>query len=144
MPRDVRTAQESATTGNRTWSMFVSLPVDVADPAERLARIVDHTASAKQRASSAGNAGFRFDVAATNVRLGGPHEIGGGRIRSIHATAPLQGDNRLLVLAMSHDDELTLSFFADADAFPDLDTLADGAVAGFHHRCPRGAGVVPR
>ena len=131
VPRDVRTDDEARAVGNRTWSMFVPLPLGAADADERLQEVRAATAHAKGADRPAGTAQFRFDVAVSNVVLTGSHVVGGASLEHYHATAPLQGENRLAAVALSYEDTFTVTFTADAEAFPDLDVLAEATRAGF-------------
>jgi WS/DGAT/MGAT family acyltransferase len=124
VPRDVRRAEEERAIGNRGWSMLVQLPTAVADAEERLALIRAQTEAGKQEERTSGTQGWRFDIALSNVRLGGPHTVAGVPFAGHRVSVPLQGQNRLVCVATSRDDELTLSYTADRDAFPDIDRLA--------------------
>ena len=124
VPRDVRVDATSRALGNQTWPMLVDLPVAERDPQTRLRAVRARTAAAKSADRSAGNAGFAFDLAVSNVRLGGPHLAAGVRLRLLGASAPLQGENCMLVLGISQDDRLTLSTTADPDALDRPDLLA--------------------
>ena len=131
VPRDARREEESRTAGNRTWSMYVDLPVAVEDPRRRLALIREATETGKRAPESAGNADFRFDVALTNVPVGGPHRLGPSAVEITALTLPLQGSNRIAAIALSQDDRFTVTWTADAAGFPDLDRIADAAMAEF-------------
>lgn len=130
VPRDVRSEQEARATGNRTWSMFVELPLGEPDPSARLTAINAATSAAKQAHAPAGNAAFQFDVAISNVRLGGPHAAAGVPIVAYHATVPLQGRNRLAVVGLSTVDTFAITVTADGAAFEDLDVFAGGIERG--------------
>lgn len=130
VPRDVRSERESDTTGNRTWSMFVPLPVTLDDPVERLAAIEQATGAAKQAAGPAGTAAFAFDVSVSNVSMGGPHRVCGLAIGAHHAAVPLQGHNRLAILGISSPDTFAITITADGHAFPDIDVLVAGLARG--------------
>lgn len=131
VPRDVRTAEESRTAGNRTWSMLVSLPLHAASPQQRLAAVRAATAQAKAAGHSSGNAALAFDVALSNVKMGRDHAVAGAPVLRYRATAPLQGTNRLLAVALSYDDTFTITFTADAYAVPEVEALAEATQAGF-------------
>jgi diacylglycerol O-acyltransferase / wax synthase len=125
VPRNVRSDQDAAAAGNRTSSMLISLPISVSAVGERLGRVQQATTAAKAAAGSAGNAAFRFDVALSNVAYGGGHRIGGRRIQLRYSSAPLQGDNRVLACATSHNDDFVITYTADGDHFPDVTALAE-------------------
>ena len=131
VPRDVRPADAARAVGNRTWTMLVPLPVGLASAAGRLAAIRAATADAKSRERSAGVAGFRYDLALTNVALGGPHTVAGHAITGYRGTGPHQGENRLLAVALSYGEEFSVTYAADADAFPDLELLASETQRAF-------------
>lgn len=125
VPRNVRGTQEATTLGNRAWSMLVPLPVGLPDAATRMQLISALTRAGKAAPTTSGTQGWRFDVALTNVALGGPHQVAGQAVRSVRAAVPLQGQNRLVAVLTSHDDELTVTWTADAGVYPDVDRLAD-------------------
>jgi hypothetical protein len=131
VPRDVRRAEEATTLGNRTWTMLIPLPLSARDPSEAVERVREVTTAAKAQERSAGNAAFQYDIAVSNVRLGGPHEITGAPITEYLVTAPLQGENRLLVVALSYGNSVTLTFTADPDHMVDLQGLAAQTSAAF-------------
>ena len=124
VPRDVRAADEALQVGNRGWSMLVPLPVSTPDADERLRQITAATAAGKAADTTSGTQGWRFDIALTNVRLGGPLEVLGVPATGHRVTVPLQGTNRIVVVATSLGSELALSVTADDEAFPDASRLA--------------------
>ena len=111
--------------GNRTLTMVIPLPLSAAhEPWRALDEIREITTAAKADERSAGNVGFQFDIAISNVRLGGPHEIAGAPVSDYLATAPLQGENRLLTVGLSYNDDFTITFTADAAQFADVEVMA--------------------
>jgi hypothetical protein len=125
IPRNIRTESESGVIGNRAWSMLVPLPTGTDDADERLATIRAATEAGKATDSTSGTQGWRFDIALTNVPLGGPFAVLGRPVTSIRASVPLQGQNRLVGVLTTYDAMLTVSYTADAGAYPDIEKLAD-------------------
>ena len=124
VPRNVRTEAEKGVIGNRAWSMLVPLPTGEPDPVTRLTAIRAATAAGKQTDSTSGTQGWRFDIALTNVALGGPHAVAGRPVTGMRASVPLQGENRIVGVLLTHDDDLTVSFTADGAVYPDIARLA--------------------
>ena len=131
VPRNVRAAEDARAAGNRTWSLLIPLPVGEEDRRSRLTEIQAATQAAKEANRSFGAGGFAFDIAVSNVALGAGHSVAGACIHSYTTTAPLQGRNRVLAVALSYEDTFTVTFTADAEAFPDLASLAAHTQAGF-------------
>ena len=129
VPRDVRAPDEARATGNRTWSMYVPLPVGRQDPEARLTAVRAATTIAKAAERSSGAAGFRFDISVSNVRLGHGHRLAGSRLAGYGAAVPLQGENRLAVVGMSYDDGFTITFTGDGARYQDLHALAADTAA---------------
>lgn len=124
VPRNIRRDAEATQIGNRAWSMLVPLPTGDDDASSRLAGIRAATEAGKASDGTSGTQGWRFDVALTNVALGGDHAVAGRRIVSSRAAVPLQGENRLVGLLTTLDDGLTVTWTADGEAYPDVDRLA--------------------
>jgi diacylglycerol O-acyltransferase len=131
VPRDVRKEEEAGVIGNRGWSMHVPLPIGLADRDDRIAAIRAATEAGKQLDRTAGAGSFRFDIALTNVRLGGPHAVGRAKVVGYSGAVPLQGENRLVGTALSYLGDLNVTFTADGAAFPDVERLAELTAAGF-------------
>jgi hypothetical protein len=131
IPKDVRSDADDA--GNKTWSLHVRLPVDTDDPHRRLTEVRAAMAVAKNATAPAGNAGFLFDVALSSVPLGGGHRLAGALVQIATSAAPLQGHNRLLAVANGHNGVLTIGWTAVAEAFPDVEELAQRTVSEFDH-----------
>jgi hypothetical protein len=125
VPRNIRTESESGAIGNRAWSMLVPLPTGNDDPDERMAVIREATEAGKAMDSTSGTQGWRFDIALTNVPLGGPFAVLGRPVTHIRASVPLQGQNRLVGVLLSYDDMLTVSYTADGSVYPDVARLAE-------------------
>jgi hypothetical protein len=125
VPRNIRTASDSGVIGNRAWSMLVPLPTGNPDPADRLTQIRAATEAGKATDSTSGTQGWRFDIALTNVALGGPFAVCGRPVRRIRASVPLQGENRIVGVLTTQDDDLTVTYTADGAVYPDVARLAD-------------------
>jgi hypothetical protein len=125
VPRNIRTESESGVIGNRAWSMLVPLPTGDDDPDSRLAVIREATGAGKAMDTTSGTQGWRFDIALTNVPLGGPFAVLGRPVTRIRASVPLQGQNRLVGVLLSYDDRLTVSYTADGSVYPDVARLAE-------------------
>jgi hypothetical protein len=125
VPRNIRTESESGVIGNRAWSMLVPLPTGNDDGDARLASIRATTEAGKAMDSTSGTQGWRFDIALTNVPLGGPFAVVGRPVTHIRASVPLQGQNRLVGVLTTYDDVITVSYTADGDAYPDIARLAE-------------------
>jgi hypothetical protein len=141
VPRNVRATDDAGVIGNRAWSMLVPLPTGNPDPAARLGAIRAATESGKQLDSTSGTQGWRFDVALTNVAFGGPHAVAGRPVTSLRATVPLQGENRLVAVLLTHDDELSVSFTADGEAYSDVHRLAEATQAAWQRLLTEPAAV---
>jgi diacylglycerol O-acyltransferase len=124
VPRDVRSDEQASRAGNRSWSMHVVLPLGTADRDARLAQIRAATHAGKRLQTTAGSLGWGFDVALTNVRLRGPHAVAGVPVSGYRVAVPLQGQNRLVGTATSYGGDLTVTWTADGERFPDVDRLA--------------------
>ena len=126
IPRDVREPSAATTIGNRHWSMLVSLPVArETEPAAQLRDLQEQTAVTKTATHTAHGRDRPVDMVLTNLRLGGPHAVAGRLVTDYRVYAPLQGTRRLVIVAHSYDDRLSIDLSADAAAFPDLDRLRD-------------------
>ena len=125
VPRNVRQDSEAGQIGNRAWSMLVPLPTGDADGTSRLTAIRAATEAGKVSDGTAGTQGWRFDVALTNVALGGGYAVAGSEVTSIRAAVPLQGENRMVGLLTTLDGALTVTYTADGETYPDVDRLAD-------------------
>jgi len=125
VPRNVRSDQEADVAGNRTATMLVPLPLTVDDSSERLRRVQEATARAKASEGSAGNAAFQFDIALSNMAYGDGQRIGEHSMVMSYAGVPLQGENRLVAAAASHNGEFVISYTADGDHFPDVAKIAE-------------------
>lgn len=149
VPVSVRRSEERHDLGNLVSAMFPRLPVEVADPAERLRRIAAEMRALKEdgqaRASglllglagtlptalSAAVArllrdGLVVNTVCTNVP--GPREprrLLGQPILDIHPLVPLFSGMGLEFAIMSYGDRLSICAAADPHLVPDAERLAD-------------------
>jgi WS/DGAT/MGAT family acyltransferase len=145
LPVNVRTAGEHL--GNRVAMMSVRLPLDVADPHERLARVVAETTRVKASHQAAGIQALEevsdrtftsiftqfarlatlsqpYNVVVTNVP--GPQfpvYVAGARMIACHPIVPLFRKQALGVALFSYDGRLFWGFNSDWDVVPDLHDL---------------------
>jgi hypothetical protein len=136
--------------GNEITIMMAPLPVDVADPVERLARVravMDGLKESKQALGAKAIAGLQdfapptvfaqasrlqfsgrmYNLLVTNVP--GPQfpiYVLGRRMRSIFPIPFLAGPRSLAVAIMSYDGGMNFGLLGDYDALPDLDVVAEG------------------
>jgi diacylglycerol O-acyltransferase len=148
VPVSVRTAQDRLTLGNLVSAMFPQLPVDVADPLERLHRVAAHMGELKDRGQAHASALLlslagalpapvgalmgrllpswpMINVVCTNVP--GPREsrsVLGRRILEIHPVVPLFEGLGLGFAILSYADQLSIAASADPALVSDLDTIA--------------------
>jgi diacylglycerol O-acyltransferase / wax synthase len=143
-----REAGSSAPT-NETSAMFVNLPVEIADPGEQLAVVMQCTAEQKSHGVASGTDAVvrladhipapllarasrkyvlagqaRVNVAATNVP--GPREVrhlGGRQLLEFLPYIPVALDVRCTFALVSYADRLAIGVTADAVALPDMDRL---------------------
>lgn len=155
VPVSVRTEAERASLGNRVSGLVAGLPLDEADPWQRLLRVVEETRDLK--ASGQPGAGDRLarvadllptpllgslvrraarssvaNVVITNVpgpRV--PVYLLGARQLECYPVVPLAPDQALGIALMSYDGGLYWGLNADWDAVPDLHDLARAAETGF-------------
>ena len=88
VPRNVRTEAEAEAVGNRAWSILVPLPTGEPDASKRMASIAAATEAGKQAPRTLGTQGWRFDIALTNVRLGGPFALCGRPVVRSRSSVP--------------------------------------------------------
>ena len=138
--------------------MFVNLPVEVADPAEQLAVVMQRTAEQKSHGVATGTDAVvrladhipapllarasrkyvlagqaRVNVAATNVP--GPREVrhlGGRQLLEFVPYIPVALDVRCTFALVSYADRLAIGVTADAVALPDMDRLVEAVGVSLH------------
>ena len=150
---DMRAGVPVLMADDQLVQLVVPLPIDVADPSERLeliravtAELSDSGRAQGARAIAAAQ-GFApptilaqaarltastrlYNVAVTNVP--GPQfglHMLGRRLERMYPIAFLAGDRALAVAVMSYDGTLGFGLIGDLDAMADLDVLRDGIAA---------------
>ena len=145
LPVNVRAGDQSM--GNRVAMMAVRLPLDAADPRERLARVVAETTRVKQSHQAAGIQALEelsdrtftsivtefarmavrsqpYNVVVTNVP--GPQfpvYVLGARMLACYPVVPLFQNQALGLALFSYDGRLYWGFNSDWDVVPDLHDL---------------------
>jgi diacylglycerol O-acyltransferase / wax synthase len=156
VPVSLRPADSRVALGNLVTSLWVRLPVGIADPRARLAAVCAEMA---QRKGSGEGEGMHVVLAATDLvptpvrnALTGwtvhrqsfvnlvitnvpgvqvPLYLLGSRMLEAHPFVPLTRNLSLGVAILSYDGQLNLGISADPDLVPDLDVLVDGIRASF-------------
>jgi len=149
VPVSVRTEDEHGKLGNRVSTLMARLPLDEADPAKRLARVIETTAELKGGKQALGGEalakvadlvfpefmtlyarmalrGLAANMVVTNVP--GPQVpiyMLGARMLEVYPVVPLAAKQGLGVALFSYDGQLFWGFNADWDAVPDLHDFAD-------------------
>jgi len=153
VPVNVRPDADRHAMGNRVSSLFVHLPVAVADPLERYAATRHEAQALKDAAQADGAATIialaalappvlhtmlaqslfatrLFNITVTNVP--GPQQplyALGARMREVLPLVPLAAEHALGVAVFSYDGAMTFGVIADHDAMPDLEVFVQGLVA---------------
>jgi diacylglycerol O-acyltransferase / wax synthase len=149
-PVSVRATDQDGTLGNRVSAWVLPLPLDEADPRDRLRRISERTSELKDSRSAVGAEmltqvaewtpsnllalGARnvtrllpFNLVVTNVP--GPQfpmYMGGAKMLEVFPHVPLAGNLGLGIALLSYDGRIHWGFNADYDVVPDLeDFVAD-------------------
>jgi diacylglycerol O-acyltransferase len=149
VPVSVRADVERGALGNRVAAMWVSLPVGIVDPVQRLLTISREMDGIKDSGQAVGAqvltelTGFApptimaqaarlqarqrmFNLVVTNVP--GPQfplYMLGRRLSAMYPMVPLAANQALGVAIMSYDGQLNFGLNADYDALSDLEVLAD-------------------
>jgi WS/DGAT/MGAT family acyltransferase len=155
VPVSVRKQAERAALGNRVTGLLARLPVDEADPWQRLLRVVETTHELKASGESgAGDfLGQAIDLLPTQLvgalfrqvarssaanlvitNVPGPRVavyLLGARQLETYPVVPLLASQALGIALLSYDDGLFWGFNADWDAMPDLHYLVEEVEAGF-------------
>ena len=150
VPVSVRTEEKRSSLGNEITIMMAPLPVGVADPLRRLARVrevMDVLKESKQavgaktlaqmqdfapptilaQASRLQFSSRMYNLLVTNVP--GPQfplYVLGRRMRAIYPVPFLAGDRALAIAIMSYDGGMNFGLLGDYDAMPDLGVVAEG------------------
>jgi diacylglycerol O-acyltransferase len=149
VPVSLRTGDSSGSAGNEIAVMMAPLPVDIADPVERLAavhRSMGHLKTSRQaegaavltslenalppailaRASRLGFSSRVYNLLVTNVP--GPQVpiyVLGRQLEELVPLAFLAPEHLLAIAIVSYHGQVTYGLLGDADALPDLGDLAD-------------------
>jgi CBS domain-containing protein len=149
VPVSMRTPGDHLTLGNLVSAMFPILPIDIADPVDRLHRVAAHMSELKERGQAhatgllmtlAGSLPAplsallgrmlpswpMINVVCTNVP--GPREpryILGRRIVAIHPVVPLFEGLGLGFAILSYADQVSIAASADPALVPDVETVTD-------------------
>ncbi len=155
VPVSMRTSGDHLTLGNLVSAMFPVLPIDIADPLDRLHKVAAHMSELKERGQAhaigllmalAGalpaplSALFgrvlpswpMINVVCTNVP--GPREpryVLGRRIVGIHPIVPLFEGLGLGFAILSYADQLSIAAAADPALVPDVETVTDAIAREF-------------
>lgn len=159
VPLDVRGGGDDPSMGNRILSLFVELPVGVADAGRRYELVCERTEAAKGGHQAAGAAGLLgvgewlapvlhvpfaqalfgrrlFNLTVTNVHGPGQElRSFGSPLRDAIPILPLAAEHALGVAVLSHAGDLVLCVTADEDTVPDADVMARamrGAIDDLH------------
>jgi diacylglycerol O-acyltransferase / wax synthase len=160
VPVSLRTAEQRGEYHNRVAAVFVSLPVTVADPAERHQAMLDAMSEVKGSGEQVATAaligatgiapamlvgvalrsvtwlvqhrGQRF-VSTVTTNVPGPQApwyLQGRRLLEAYPYVPIGAGLRTGVAIFSYDGQLTFGVTADFDTVPDAEVLASGIARG--------------
>jgi len=157
VPVSVRLAGEEGIYENRVSALVVDLPVDISDPAERLAAVISQMTALK--ASSESQAGEAFvglrrytpfalaslfvravlslpqrEIVTITTSVPGPHVplyALGRRLVEIIPYVPIATTLRTGVCIFTYCGQVTVGITGDYDTTPDLDVFARGIEHGF-------------
>lgn len=156
VPTSLRAKGDEADLGNQVTAMFPRLPIDVADPVERLHRIRDEMRNLKERKQaratsmvlavagalpsfteasvlSAASEMSIVNTLCTNVP--GPKQalhVCGKKITEIHAIAPLFLDVGLAFAAASYADRISICAVVDPSLVPEVETIGNALDAAVY------------
>jgi diacylglycerol O-acyltransferase len=156
VPVSVRAPGEERLYENRVSLLLASLPVDVADPVERLSAVRTHLAALKAaREAEAGEAmtsiarfepfpllslGLRLvfrvpqrNIVTVTTNVPGPRQplyVLGRRVVEIVPYVPIATTLRFGVAVLSYCDRVVLGVTGDRDSTPDIDVLVRGIEDG--------------
>jgi WS/DGAT/MGAT family acyltransferase len=147
IPISTRTHSERGKPANRVSLLMANLPVDDADPARRLYRVIEETSRLKDSGQAEGTAIFEnvsdwtvtelligfsrlaasrraYNLVVTNVPGPGvPVYLAGARMLASYPLVPLFANQGLGIALLSYDGRLHWGFNSDWDAIPDLHEL---------------------
>jgi WS/DGAT/MGAT family acyltransferase len=154
VPADVRGSDDS-TSGNRISFLFIDLPCDEPDPAERLRRVHEATAQrARDGEAEDVDAAFQtlaltprplqralahafahprlFNLTISSVAAAAPPRyMRGCRLREVHSAIPLAGRHALSIGVVMVAGQVCFGLLADAQTLPDADALGEDLDAAF-------------
>ncbi|MAE96682.1 MAG: wax ester/triacylglycerol synthase family O-acyltransferase [Deltaproteobacteria bacterium] len=152
-PVNVRRKEHEGQLGNHVSSWIVPMPVDEADPLERVSRVRDETAKLKKSGAASGIEGLMAaaewmspEMLARGVSLAqGPVNMivtnvpgpqfplysVGAKMLALYPAVPLLPGSGLGVALFSYEGRLCWGFQADAHLVPDLDAFAADVGAAF-------------
>ena len=159
IPVSVRGDEERGTPGNMVTGMIARLPIDIKDPAERLAAVTQTTKDLKRSKAAVGaerltavaewtvpnllvqaaRAMVRsrpFNLVVTNVP--GPQiplYMEGALMRAAYPVVPLAPHTAVGVALFSYNGHLYWGLNADWDAVPDVERLASDVEMAFAELC---------
>jgi WS/DGAT/MGAT family acyltransferase len=148
VPVSLRTRAEAANLGNGFGLVFLSLPIDIGDPEERLRELKGRMDEIKQSPEaqvsyailhlfgvlprSTQNLGVRFfttKVTATMTNVAGPREtryLASSRIDRILFSVPHPGDIAIGMSIMSYDGTVLVTLDTDAQLIPNPEDIIIG------------------
>jgi diacylglycerol O-acyltransferase / wax synthase len=155
VPVSVRTGGERLGLGNRVSSMTIPIPIDLADPLERLNVVAAATASAKEGeaavfmgtlltfadalgavlptlVSAAIHRQPLVNLVVTNVP-GSPVPLYllGARLHESVPIVPLAGNLDVSIGVLSYERDIAIGLFADVTTCPDVNVIAEGIEKSF-------------
>ncbi len=156
VPTSIRTKGAEGDLGNQVTAMFPRLPVEVADPIERLHRIRDEMRNLKERKQARATSmvlavagalpsfteasllGAASDLSMVNTlvtNVPGPKQalhVCGKKITEIHAIAPLFLDVGLAFAVASYGDRISICAVVDPALVPDVESIGNGLDAALY------------
>jgi WS/DGAT/MGAT family acyltransferase len=168
VPVSMRTSAEESIPDNRVSLMLPYLPVDIADPVQRLEAVHDRIRSLRAGHEPEGGAsattlaeygpfapvswgirlGLRLpqrQVATVTTNVPGPRDTLyalGRELRELLPYVPIADRVRIGVAIFSYRDTLTFGITGDYDTAPDLAVLADGISEAVHELLLEAQGAV--
>ena len=156
VPVSVRAEEERGTYNNKVSAMFAELPVELADPRQRLAAIHEQMQELKSSGqavaaerltalggfapamllSLAGRVGSRLPQSSINTvttNVPGPQQplyLAGRRMLEAFPFVPLGGSVRIGVAIFSYDGGINFGVTGDRDTAPDIGVLCSGIEQG--------------
>jgi diacylglycerol O-acyltransferase / wax synthase len=156
VPVSVRAEQERGIFNNKVSALFAELPVDIADPIERLESVRTQMQALKESGQAVAAerltalSGFappmllalggrvagrtpQRNVQTVTTNVPGPQEplfLAGRRMLEAFPFVPIGGSARIGVAIFSYDGGLNFGITGDYEHAPDIDRLAGGIEAG--------------